>query len=387
MTDVRVIVLGLGGIGCAAAYWASRRLGSDVLGIEQFDLGHSRGGSEDHSRIIRLSYHRADYVELAKHAYRAWDVLADDAGEALVLESGGIDLCRPDSAIGLGDYRSAMAAARVPFETLDANDIRGRWPQWRIDDDVEGIFQARSGFVMASRANAAHRRAAAANGATLLQKTPVTSVREVDGEVEVVAGDRAYRAEKLIVAAGAWTNQHLKHLGVEFPLDVSLEQVVYFDSANLDAFAPDRFPVWIWMDVPCFYGFPVFGEPAVKVSWDRCEVFTDPDNRPVEADPATTRAIADFTGEHLPGALGPVRLAKTCLYTLTPDRDFIIDRVPGTESVFVAVGAGHAFKFASLIGRALVDLALDGGTDLDLASFRADRAILTEPNPTRSYMV
>ncbi len=387
MTDYRVVVLGLGGIGSAAAYWASRRLGSEVLGLEQFELGHARGSSEDHSRIIRLSYHRPEYVELAMHAYESWGAVGADAGGPLVLETGGLDLCGPGSAIGLDDYRGAMSATGVPFEALDANEIRRRWPQWRIDDDVEGIFQPRSGIVMASRANAAHRRLARENGAMLLERTPVAAIREVDGEVEVVAGDRAYRTEKLIVAAGAWTNRHLVDLGVQFPLDVSLEQVVYFESIELEAFAPERFPVWIWMDVPCFYGFPVFGEPAVKVSWDRCEVFTDPDSRPFAPDPETTKTIATFTEEHLPGARGPVRLAKTCLYTLTPDRDFIIDRVPGTESVFVAVGAGHAFKFASLIGRALADLAIDGQTDLNLAPFRADRAILRNPNPVRSFMV
>jgi sarcosine oxidase len=225
------------------------------------------------------------------------------------------------------------------------------------------------------------------NGATLLENSAVSSLREVDGEVEVVVGDRVYRAEKLIVAAGAWTNQHLAHFGLQFPLDISLEQVVYFDSVDLAGFGPDRFPVWIWMDVPCFYGFPVFGEPAVKVSWDRCEIFTDAQTRPFEPDIATTKEIADFTSRHLPGAYGPVRFAKTCLYTLTPDRDFVIDRVPGTEAVFVAVGAGHAYKFASLIGRALVDLALDGKSDFDLSPFRANRAILREPDPVRSYMV
>jgi sarcosine oxidase len=240
---------------------------------------------------------------------------------------------------------------------------------------------------MASRANAAHRRVAGDFGATLIEHAAVTRIREVGGEVELEVGSNSYRCERLIIAAGAWTNRHMAHFGVKFPLDVSLEQVVYFDSLDPDVYSPDRFPVWIWMDVPCFYGFPVFGESAVKVSWDRCEVFVDPDKRSFTPDTATTQAISDFAARHLPTAAGAVRLAKTCLYTLTPDRDFVIDRVPGTESVFVAVGAGHAFKFASLIGRALVDLALDGATDVDLSPFRADRAILTTPNPPRSYMV
>lgn len=387
MNDPRVIVLGLGGIGSAAAYWLSRRLGDQVTAIEQFELGHLRGGSEDHSRIIRLSYHTPGYVELAKAAYTAWETLEVESGEPVVLRTGGLDLAPADASIGLGDYRRSMTAAGVAFEDLDASQIMRRWPQWRLADDVEAVFQPQSGIAMASVANRAHRRMAVENGATLVSGSPVTSVRETGGEVEVVAGGQVYRAESLVVAAGAWTNTALGHLGVTFPLDVTLEQVVYLEPGDAAAFHPHRFPIWIWMDEPCFYGFPIFGEPAVKVAWDRCEVITDPDTRTFEPDPTVTETIRAFTAAHLPKADAGVRLARNCIYTLTPDRDFIIDRVPGTERVFTAVGAGHAFKFASLIGRLLSDLALDGTTDADLDPFSATRAVLTQPDPPRSYMV
>ncbi|MDP9143941.1 MAG: FAD-dependent oxidoreductase, partial [Actinomycetota bacterium] len=168
MSEYRVAVLGLGGIGSAAAYWASRRLGADVLGIEQFELGHDRGGSEDHSRIIRLSYHTPAYVELAKAAYGAWEQVEVDSGEQLVLRTGGLDLAPADASIGLDSYRTSMTAAGVPFEELDAAEVMRRWPQWRLPDDVTALFQERSGIAMASRANATHRRLAAENGATLV---------------------------------------------------------------------------------------------------------------------------------------------------------------------------------------------------------------------------
>jgi len=387
VSDFRAIVLGLGGIGSASAYWLSRRLGEEVLGIEQFELGHGRGASEDHSRIIRLSYHTPGYVEMAKAAYEAWETLEVESGEQVILRTGGLDLAPQSSVIGLDAYRTSMKAARVPFEELDAVEVMNRWPQWRLPGDVVALYQGQSGIAMAARANEAHRAVAIENGASLIDTAPVTSIREVGGEVEVVAADKEYRAETLVVAAGAWTNRLLSHVGVEFPLEVTLEQVVYLDPIDGPAYHPSRFPIWIWTDVPCFYGFPIFGEPAVKVAWDRCEVVTDADTRTFHPDPQATSAIKAFTDEHLPTANGGVRLTKTCLYTLTPDRDFIIDRVPGTEHIFTAIGAGHAFKFASLIGRLLCDLSQDGTMDLDLSPFAADRAILKEENPVRKYMV
>jgi sarcosine oxidase len=387
VTDYRIGVLGLGGIGSATAYWASRRLGSDVIGIEQFELGHVRGGSEDHSRIIRLSYHTPAYVELAKSAFEAWERIEVESGEPLVLRTGGLDLAPAGATIGLDSYRSSMKAAGVDFEELDAVEVMRRWPQWHLTDDVTALFQEKSGIAMASRANATHRRLATENGATLVEGVEVISIREVDGEVELGLDGRVHRLGSLVIAAGAWTNRALSGLGVEFPLEVTLEQVVYMKAVDPLEFHPSRFPIWIWMDEPSFYGFPVFGEPAVKVAWDRCEIVTDPATRSFEPRRDVTDGVRAFARERLPGAAGDVHLAKTCLYTLPPDRDFIVDRVPGTENIYVAVGAGHAFKFASLLGAVLTELALDGATKHDISAFSADRPILRETAPTRAYMV
>jgi sarcosine oxidase len=164
VNDHRLIILGLGGIGSATAYWASRAIGSSVLGLEQFDMGHGNGGSEDHSRIIRLSYHTPQYVELAKSAYRAWEQVEVDSGEQLILRTGGLDLAPVGASIGLDDYRASMTSAEVPFEELTSGEVMRRWPQWRLEDDVTALYQERSGIAMASRANAAHRRLAREQG-------------------------------------------------------------------------------------------------------------------------------------------------------------------------------------------------------------------------------
>ena len=387
MNHRRIVVLGLGGIGSAALYWVARRVGGDVTGIEQFQTGHLMGGSEDHSRIIRLSYHTPAYVELAKAAYQAWESLEEDSGERVIMKTGGIDLAPADATIGLDDYRSSMTASGVGFEELTADEIMSRWPQWRLTDDVTALFQERSGIAMASRANAAHRRMAIEHGAEVVQTSRVDSVAETPDGVLVEADGTRYLADRLIVAAGAWTNRVTGPLGARFPLEVTQEQVVYLTPGDPAAFAPDRFPIWIWMTEPSFYGFPVFGEPAVKVAWDRCELLTDPDARELEPRADVTATIRRFVADHLPDADVGVHFARTCLYTLTPDRDFILDRLPGSQRILLAVGAGHAFKFASLIGSALADLAVDGTTPHDISAFSATRAILGERDPARTYMI
>ena len=139
------------------------------------------------------------------------------------------------------------------------------------------------------------------------------------------------------------------------------EQVTYFGAPDPAAFAPDRFPVWIWMDEPSFYGFPTYGEAGPKAAQDVGGQPVDPDTRTFERDEAAFERVRDFLVEHLPGAVGPPILTRTCLYTLTPDRDFVVDRLPDAPGVVVGLGAAHGFKYASVLGRILVELALDGG--------------------------
>ncbi len=385
--DYEYIVLGLGGWGSAAAYWLSRRAGAGVLGLEQFELAHVRGESQDHSRIIRLSYHTPEYVELAKHAYAAWAEVAKDAGEQLVLKTGGLDFAPRDSAIPLTNYSGSMDAAGVPYEHLDAPEIRRRWPQFTVTDDIHGLYQPESGIAMAARGNAAHVRMARAHGATLIDRAPVERVRPVGGEIEVTAAGTTYRCRRLVIAAGAWSNGTLTHFGVHLPLRVTQEQVTYFATAYQADFQPDRFPIWIWMDDPCFYGFPIFGEAGPKAGQDAGGEQVTAETRTFEPDRAALERTVAFLGKYIPKALGPIIYTKTCLYTLTPDRDFVLDTVPGHPNVAVGIGGGHGFKFASLIGRILSELAIDGRTERNIEPFRIDRAILQLQNPPANYMV
>ena len=385
-TEFDAIVLGLGGIGSGAAYWLARR-GCRIVGLEQFEFGHARGESHDHSRIIRLSYHTPQYVRLAKEAYAAWEQVQEDARSTLVFKTGGLDLGPRHGAIPLANYAASMRACDVRFERLDAAEIRRRYPAFVVDDDVEALFQPDGGVLAAEKATAWHQKLAKDRGAVLYDATRVRAVDNRAGEVTVETQDGRYAAPSLVVAAGPWTAQVLRRFDVALPLEVTKEQAMYFAAGDLGPFELGRFPVWIWMDDPSFYGFPVFGEPAVKVTQDAGGKSIDPDTRTFEPDPLITARVRAFLAEHLPSALGAEHLIKTCLYTLTPDRDFIIDSLPEHPNVHVAVGAGHAFKFASVIGRILSDLVIEGKTLSDISPFSLKRPILHMKSPPKTYMV
>ena len=393
MTDHRrdwdLIVVGLGALGSGAAYWASTRPGIRVLGLERFELGHANGASADHSRIIRLSYHRPDYVRLARRAYASWAEVEAEAGERIVMVTGGLDLWPGEPAIPMADYTDSLAAEGVPFEILDAAEVMRRWPQWRLTDDVTALWQAQGGIADPYKGNAAHRRLAVERGATLVDRTPVTAIRTVGGACAVDAGGVTHTAERVIVTADAWTNGLLAPFGRRLPLTVTKEQVTYFACPDPAAFSPDRFPVWIWMDEPSFYGFPTYGEAGPKAAQDCGGEVVDPDTRTFGRDEAAFGRVTAFLAARLPGALGPPILTKTCLYTLTPDRDFVVDAVPEAPGVTVGLGAGHGFKYASVLGRILVERALDRASpsDGELGAFAIDRPVLLEDSPARSWMI
>lgn len=380
-------MLGLGGLGSAAAYWLARRAGAEVLGLEQFALGHDKGGSHDHSRIIRLSYHTPYYVELAKAAYQAWAEVEADAGERLILKTGGLDLFPAGGAIPMKDYTGSLQAAGVLFELLDAAETMRRWPQWRLPDDVQVLYQAESGIAPANACTATHRRLARAHGATLIDNAPISQIQLSNHYYTITAGGQIYTAEKLIITAGAWSNHLLAHFGVKLPLTVTQEQLTYFATPHFNEFAPQHFPIWIWMDEPCFYGFPAYGERAVKGAQDVGGREVTVETRTFEPDETAYNRLANFFAKYLPRAHAPALYTKTCLYTLTPDRDFIIDALPEHPNAFYAIGAAHDFKFSSVIGRILSELAIDGATASDLTPFKITRPVLWMENPPKSFMV
>ena len=380
------VVIGLGALGSAAAHQLARR-GRRVLGLERFELGHARGASHDTSRILRHSYHTPGYVRLTEEAYDDWARLEEWSGETLVSVVGGLDLFPPDPAIAIDDYTGSLSEVGIDFALLDDAEIVARWPQLALPAGAVGLFQERGAIVPAGRGTAVMQRLAVAAGADLRDRTRVVSLEDRGAAgIEVVTPDDRFVAERVVVCADAWTNEVLARLGVRLPLETTREQVTYFAPEHPDDFAPGRLPLWIWMDDPCYYGFPTYGEPTVKAAQDCGGPVVDPEQRTTGEDAGMRDRLADHVHRILPGAGPPVRSLR-CQYTLTPDRDFVLAAVPGHERVVVGLGAAHGFKFAPTFGRLLADLAETGGTATDLAPFRLDRPALTDPADQAHWLV
>ena len=387
--DADVVVIGLGGVGSAAACFAARR-GLRVLGLERFALGgHLHGASHDHSRIIRRSYHTEHYVRLTAGAYDAWREVERASGEQCIWTTGGIDLFPAGAAIDIATYTDSMAAAGVPFTLLDGSDVRRRWPAITVADDVVAVHQADTGLVSPDRAVPLLQRLATSAGADLRGEVLVRELTAGDGFVEVVVdgADRPLRARTAVVAADAWANEVLAGLDVRLPLTVLQEQVTYYAVDDPAPFAMGRLPVWIWMDEPSFYGFPSFGRPGVKIAQDCGGGEVTADDRGYEPDPAILERTDAFGRSFFGGRLGPAVHTATCLYTLTPDRDFVLDRVGGHPNVLVALGAAHGFKFAAWFGRTLAALAAGAEVADDLGPFALGRSALAEPTGATSWLV
>jgi sarcosine oxidase len=383
-----IAVVGLGGIGSATAWFAARG-GRSVIGLERFALGgHHHGASHDHSRIIRHSYHTAHYVELTRLAYDAWRQAEADSGATCMHITGGIDLFPAGAAIDIDTYRDSMRATGVPFDELTGSEAMARWPAWNVPADTQVLYQANTGIVSPAATVPLLQDLAQARGAVLRGEVMVTSIEPTDHVVVIhLADGTQVEAEHVVLAADAWTAHLLEPLGVTLPLTVTREQVTYYDTEIPKSFTSETFPVWIWMDDPSFYGFPTFGRPGVKIAQDCGGLPVDPDRRGFDPDPAILSRTDAFAASAFAGRLGVAVSTTTCLYTLTPDRDFVVDSLADHPNVHVALGAGHGYKFVAWFGRTMAALAGDSEPGCDLTPFRLDRPALTDPAWVASWLV
>lgn len=382
-TSYGTIVIGCGGLGSAAAYWLARRAKEDVLVLEQYELGHMRGASQDHSRIIRLSYRSAEYTRLTPHTFIAWSTLEDESGVKVVQKTGGLVVALKSNpyVIAIPEYMQAMDEMGIPYKRMDGDEVIKRFPQFRFDEEVDCLYQSETGIADAIKGNAAHVGMARHYGATILERTCVLDIHPINGGVEVVTDNGTFVGDKLVLTAGAWTDFLLSKVGLQLNITVTQEQVTYFATPNLKDFAIGRFPVFIWEDSEMpVYGFPIYGEVATKIGIDASGPPVTPDTRTFEPDVRREQQVIAWMERFIPGFVGPILYTKTCLYAMPRDRRFVLDALPGYPRIFTCVGAGHAYKFASLFGKILSELALDGRTAYPIEPFRIDRPAITDPN-------
>jgi sarcosine oxidase len=390
MNESEYLIVGAGGAGLATAYALAKR-GAQVTLLEQFAVGHDRGSSQGHSRIFRFAYDELEYSRLAMQSLQSWKLLEADCGQMLLRITGGLDL-GPAGSTSLERTAAGMTGAGAKFDRLDSRELMKRFPQWRVPNDWVGLHSADAGILNPTHCVEVIAAMARAHGAKILEHTTVTKIhldgRDGDGaRVETNRG--VFSAKKVIFTAGAWLPELFPEL--RMPVNVTLESGVFFRPLKPEAFAPDRFPIFIsHNDLPESesrferaqpYGFPVFGLPGVKIGLHQSGETVQASARGFDVSDQTLAMLEAWMAQHLPDAAGPMMHAKTCLYANTPGHDFLIDThagfVPGGSSdvILASPCSGHGFKFVPFLGELIADLAQDRKHEFHLERFQAKHAL------------
>jgi sarcosine oxidase len=373
MAHFDVIVCGLGATGGAALYQLARR-GLRVLGLERFAPGHEHGSSHGETRIIRLGYfEHPSYVPLVRRAYAQWREIEAAAGRQLLHVTGIAEIGPPGGVLVTGTLASIRRHG-LRHEILAAPDMMQRFPAFRVPPDFVGVLQPEGGYLEAEPALAAMVGLAQAAGAEVRCGETILAVEGVAGGVRIATERGVLEAGAAIVALGPWVKALLPQLPA--PIRVTRQVMAWFEPLDPAPLAPGRLPVFLLESQHgIHYGFPPLRSGAIKVAKHHHRdqsVDADTYDRTVSAQDVLL--IRAAVAEHLPAANGRLVKAKTCLYTMTPDGDFIIDRLPGAPQIVVASPcSGHGFKFAPAVGESLADLATGGTTAHDISRFALER--------------
>ena len=373
------IVVGVGGMGSAAAYHLAAR-GASVLALERFQIAHDRGSSHGFSRIIRLAYweHPA-YVPLVRRAYALWRDLETISGQSLLTVTGSIDAGPPDGAHARG-AQAACERFDLAFDRLDGAHLRERFPGYCLPAEVAAIYQPDGGVLDPEACVRAHAACAVRHGADVRENEEVVGWDAGDASVTVRTRSGTYRGRRLALAAGAWTGALLPAAAAT--LVPERQAVLWTRPLRPERFAVGAFPVF-YIDVPGgpFYGFPAHAGRGFKIGryHHRGEAVPDPDRVDRAFHPEDEAVLRAGIRRYFPDADGPSEATSICLFTNTPDQHFLIDRLPASPVVVAAGFSGHGFKFCSAVGEVVAALALDGGTAVDIGLFALSRFPIAFP--------
>jgi sarcosine oxidase len=375
-----VIVVGVGGMGSAAAFQLARRK-QRVLGLERFDIPHSMGSSHGISRIIRLPYYEhSDYVPLLKRAFVLWRDIETLSGQELLVTTGSIDAGREDGEL----FGGALASARLhelPHEVLTGAEVNARYPGYNLPSTIRAIFQPQGGLLASERAIVAHVNAAMSFGAEIHARERVLGWdAHPGGEGVVVTTDHGrYEAGRLILTAGAWIGE-LAPIVERFAI-AERQVLAWLQPKRPEWFTTQRFPVFnIDVEEGRYYGFPIYEVPGFKFGrYHHRGENSAADLVRREVDEADEALLRQFADRYFPQGNGPTMALRTCMFTNTPDEHFIIDHHPARRQVVVASPcSGHGYKFCSVIGEILADLATgEGSTRHDIGFLRLARPALS----------
>ncbi len=384
-----VIVVGLGAMGSAALYQLAER-GAQAIGIDRFNPPHDQGSSHGDTRITREAIGEGrDFVPLVLRSNQIWEELEAATGRSLLTRNGALVLASQSIA---GNHHGSTSFVQdtintarefgVAHEVLDADEIRRRYPQFKLSGDEVGYFESGAGFLRPEACIETQLTVARQMGARVFTSETVLDITQGNGGTVAVKTDQAtYFAARIIVTAGPWMQKLLGDQYLNY-FKVYRQVLCWFGLAkNQELYSATRFPVFIWIvgDRPrdMLYGFPAIDGPqgGLKIATEQYEATVDPDE--------VTRAVADLEigsmyGEYIqprfPDVSGECLRATTCLYTVTPDAKFIVDKVRDCENiVFASACSGHGFKHSAAIGEALALWALGRTAVVDLSPFRLDR--------------
>lgn len=373
-----VIVIGLGGMGSAAIYNLAKA-GKRVFGIEQFSNLHSNGSSHGKSRIVRHGYfsNRDTYMPLLLRAKELWNLLEEETNIKIQYQHDGLSLGREDSLFIQGSLLCAKEYG-LEIEKIESNELKKRYPQFQAPEDFIAVLDKTAYTLDPEAAITAHLQLAEHYGAEFHYNEQVIAwaVNPTDSSVIVTTDKGSYSANKIILTAGPWTN---KLTNSQFPFNVQRTVSYWFEPISTPGnFDSEKLPNYIWYfdDNNIFYGFPHMGEygKGIKIGLHFQRTDTDPNEIERSISDSEIDAMRTFLKQYIPTLAGDCIYAETCMYTMTPDENFIVGFHPTSDQVIIAGGfSGHGYRFVSVMGEILSDLAINGQTVHSIKLFSPSR--------------
>ncbi len=376
-----VIVIGVGSMGSSTCYYLAKQ-GVSVLGLEQFDIPHELGSHAGQSRIIRKAYGEgSDYVPLLERAYKNWRSIESETGAQVYYKTGLAYFGAPDDPF-LSTVKGSSKKYNIPLNNLTEEECDLKYPQFKLPENFQRLEEPDAGFITPERSILLYVQQSVLNGAIIRTKEKVLEWKhEISGGVTVVTNKGTYRAGKLIITAGPWAGKIMPSLASK--LTVTRQAVAWVKPKQWDSFTLGKFPCWILEDKDHdFYGFPIlpvgtFGGPLglkLALHYPGADP-TDPDAVNRNTKESDEKTLIEFLNRFIPDGYENTLVMKTCLYTNSPDNNFIIDYLSGFDKdvVFATGFSGHGFKFVSVVGEILADLATKGKTEQPIGFLNAKR--------------